>query len=597
MNDPVLQIVSSWPSDQPFDAKRAINDWTGRALTANEVANLAIAEFVDRDELGGTTDIAAFAKGFPICEEELLHKIGRIRGASTGRYPRLNSTFLNHTIIRYLSLAPQTQVYLAIDPDLGGRVCVLKVTQSGSREHLMLARLSHPNVVTLYSARTSGEQALPVISLEYCGESTKIQEATRAEITTRINDVAKAVEYMHENGIVHNDLAFRNVIFNNKETKIIDFNASVLLSELGSVRPIGTLAYLSNTSVTELLRFNRFITPVEHSIDYFAFAVLCYRMITGSIPWDENASAETEHLQELLERREKLTESQLDRSRLTKAERLLFLEVFRGRRLFPPVLFARLLRAAKRKHVARVVQYVGVFLLLTGVLIWGVTTTLPSVKYSKANSIAPSLLDDVRPELGAALSDGRLAEVYAICYRNRNSLNIKERALFAYAIGMCHPDPVAEVKVGLSVISSGKADAAVFSNVACASLFRGNLDEAFEALDVARALDPSLEQALVLRAIAMDMNRDAKIADVLEAVAVVVKMHPEQASIRKLAINSLARYEASGDLSERSLKYSVEIHDMLRSTEHIRSEATFQFYALPYPASFGKSIQSNASDK
>ena len=120
------------------------------------------------------------------------------------------------------------------------------------REAQMLARLTHPNLVSVYDAgEFDGEIFMVLELIEGPTLAQRLQRGPLREDEVRVVgiDLAKAVGYVHQMGIVHRDVKPSNVLFDGEgRTRLGDFGiahlaSSTALTATGTV--IGTAAYLA----------------------------------------------------------------------------------------------------------------------------------------------------------------------------------------------------------------------------------------------------------------------------------------------------------------------------------------------------------------
>lgn len=115
------------------------------------------------------------------------------------------------------------------------------------REAQHLSRLDHPNVVRMLHVGI--HRGLPYLVLEYLGEETlhrHLQEKGQLGMidALRINlGIAKALEYLHSNHVLHCDIKPQNVVITEGgQPKLIDFGFARSLHSTSS-EPFGTYTY------------------------------------------------------------------------------------------------------------------------------------------------------------------------------------------------------------------------------------------------------------------------------------------------------------------------------------------------------------------
>ena len=163
----------------------------------------------------------------------------------------------NYTIERELGGGGMSRVFLATETTLN-RSVVVKVlppelahamsVERFRREIALSARLQHPHIVSLL---TAGEiDGLPYYTMPFInGESlrarlTREGELPLVDIVRLLRDVAGALAYAHEHGVVHRDIKPENVLLTRQHALVADFGVAKALSE--STMAAGT----SSTSPT-----------------------------------------------------------------------------------------------------------------------------------------------------------------------------------------------------------------------------------------------------------------------------------------------------------------------------------------------------------
>ncbi|HOV87178.1 MAG TPA: serine/threonine-protein kinase [Syntrophobacteraceae bacterium] len=151
--------------------------------------------------------------------------------------------------------------------------------------------LSHPNIVTIYDA--GEEQELAYIAMEYL-EGEDLQKYTREEELLPVRkvmdyaaDIADALDYAHQKGIVHRDIKPANImLLKTGIVKITDFGIARITSasqtQTGVVK--GTPFYMSPEQISG--------QKVDGRSDIFSLGVMMYQLLTGKTPFSgENLAA------------------------------------------------------------------------------------------------------------------------------------------------------------------------------------------------------------------------------------------------------------------------------------------------------------------
>ena len=156
-----------------------------------------------------------------------------------------------------------------------------------AREAQTLARLSHPNIVTVFDG---GEiDGVPFLCMEYVegahlGELVRGRKPPLQALVRILMKAAEGVAFAHSRGIVHRDLKPGNVIVDSShEPKVIDFGLARLLDHQTflalSGSPIGTPYYMS----PEQVRDAKSVGPES---DVYSLGVCLYEIMTGRIPFE-----------------------------------------------------------------------------------------------------------------------------------------------------------------------------------------------------------------------------------------------------------------------------------------------------------------------
>ncbi|GEM_PF-922887 len=208
----------------------------------------------------------------------------------------------NYEILDELGRGGMGVVYRASDLKLGRQVAVkeLLVTHQVSdverqdtverfrREAMAAARLSHPNIITVYDFGQEGDRPYMVMELlegknlgDYLDKKTMFSMQQIADIGSQI---CSALDYAHLSGIVHRDIKPDNIMMNsNGIVKLTDFGVARVKSDLPSMTQtgttLGTIAYISPEQLTDS-------RLVDGRSDLFSLGALLYEMLTFKTPFD-----------------------------------------------------------------------------------------------------------------------------------------------------------------------------------------------------------------------------------------------------------------------------------------------------------------------
>jgi Tol biopolymer transport system component len=213
----------------------------------------------------------------------------------------LGDTF---TLERELPGGGMSHVFVARDRSLD-RDVVVKVlppdaaasvsAERFKREIAVAARLQHPHIVALISAGATAD-GLPYYTMPFVeGESLRARLARDGELPIAdtvaiLRDVAGALAYAHERGIVHRDIKPDNVMLSGGSAMVTDFGVARAVAAAGSDTAtaaetitqlgvaLGTPAYMA----PEQAAAER---TVDGRADLYALGCMAYEMLTGQAPF------------------------------------------------------------------------------------------------------------------------------------------------------------------------------------------------------------------------------------------------------------------------------------------------------------------------
>ncbi len=209
---------------------------------------------------------------------------------------------------RELGCGGMARVYHARDLKYGRDVAikVIRPELSASlghdrflREIGIAARLSHPNIVPLFdSGEVSGSLYFVMPYAEGPSLRQRLAQDGALPVSDALNvlrDVARALAYAHEHGVVHRDVKPDNVMLAGGAAVVTDFGiakaVSAALTDVSgptltqSGSAIGTPAYMAPEQATG-------DPGTDHRADIYSFGCLAYEVFTGQPPFHNQSMHE-----------------------------------------------------------------------------------------------------------------------------------------------------------------------------------------------------------------------------------------------------------------------------------------------------------------
>jgi tetratricopeptide (TPR) repeat protein/predicted Ser/Thr protein kinase len=191
-------------------------------------------------------------------------------------------------------------LYLARDEVLGRLVAVKLLTRMGAsteqrfrREAEIVASLDHPHIVDVFARGV--EDGVQYIAMRYIA-GADIDRAWRAtsesadgsrtrrldRLVAWIGDVARALHYAHEQGVLHRDVKPGNILVEDDHVYVVDFGLATHAGGLELTRTgdrLGTLPYMP----PEQIRGDH--AQLDRRADIYGLGVTLYQLLADSLPF------------------------------------------------------------------------------------------------------------------------------------------------------------------------------------------------------------------------------------------------------------------------------------------------------------------------
>ncbi len=230
--------------------------------------------------------------------------------ATDPRVPDLEAVkaaFPQFEILELIGAGGMGAVYKARQPQLD-RLVALKLltvdavdarfTQRFQQEAQTLARLSHPNIVTIHDYGEAG--GFYYLLMEFM-EGLNLRQLMGAErlapkqALAIVPSICEALEYAHDHGVVHRDVKPENILMDKEgRVKIADFGIARLLGKPShpSAKRASEATTKAGLTSDRVLGTPRYMAPeqsktpeaVDHRADIYSLGVVLYEMLTGTRP-------------------------------------------------------------------------------------------------------------------------------------------------------------------------------------------------------------------------------------------------------------------------------------------------------------------------
>ena len=150
------------------------------------------------------------------------------------------------------------------------------------------AKLEHPNIIRIRSVAKTGEHVY--FAMDLCADSLGARIAREGplaeeDILRLAHDITAALEFAHQQGVIHRDLKPDNVL--------IRSDGAAVLTDFGIARAVS--GYVASTGVNMTIGTPHYLSPeqaqgrpLDQRVDFYALGVTLYKAATGEVPFSSN---------------------------------------------------------------------------------------------------------------------------------------------------------------------------------------------------------------------------------------------------------------------------------------------------------------------
>ncbi|MEO8096639.1 MAG: protein kinase [Acidobacteriota bacterium] len=224
----------------------------------------------------------------------------------------------HYEIVAPIGAGGMGEVYRALDTKLNREVAlkVLPAVFANNSERMarfhreaqLLASLNHPNIAPIYGLEDTAQHR--AIVMELVEGATLKGPLPVAEALRVAKQIAEAIEYAHDKGVIHRDLKPANVmITSDGSVKVLDFGLAKALDDSGTSSTMGlpgdlhgsmspTLT-LGATNIGVILGTAAYMAPeqakgkkADRRADVWAFGIVLHEILTGERMFSGDSVAE-----------------------------------------------------------------------------------------------------------------------------------------------------------------------------------------------------------------------------------------------------------------------------------------------------------------
>ena len=210
----------------------------------------------------------------------------------------LNEVIANcYQIVEKIGEGGMGEVFRGVDINLDRDVAIKvmrtelarrpEILQRFRKEAVVLAKLNHSNIATLYNFVHDGNNYYMVMEFAP-GQTLDVLIADCVGglpwryALELFMDALRAIDHAHKQGIIHRDIKPANMMVSERDTlKVLDFGIARVLGESGFTKAgivVGTTKYMSPEQILG--------RSIDTRSDIYALGIVLYKMLTGHVPFE-----------------------------------------------------------------------------------------------------------------------------------------------------------------------------------------------------------------------------------------------------------------------------------------------------------------------
>jgi len=304
IDDLCAKFERQWQVDQPPTIESTVGGAGDLSGVERDVllAELVVLDVDYRRRRGETPSKQEYLERFPdnatAISDALTENERRTGAFVPPTVDRLSELFPALEIIELLGAGGMGAVYKARQEGLD-RIVALKILPEEfghdvkfalrfTREARTLAKLNHPNIVSVYEF--GHVQDTYYFLMEFVDGSTlrdvvRARELTSEHALAVVPHLCDALQFAHDKGVIHRDIKPENIL--------IARDGSVKIADFGLSRILGTEDQpTALTGTHQIMGTPRYMAPeqlegarsIDHRADIYSLGVVFYEMLTGELP-------------------------------------------------------------------------------------------------------------------------------------------------------------------------------------------------------------------------------------------------------------------------------------------------------------------------